>query len=108
MSDAPEFSLTHSPPDPQPVKVFELDDCTWWAGYSLEQCIADARRQHGDDCYEDAEECGRECTAEEMRALTTVDDRECSACEKRTFAAELARRVAAGEQFPQFFACTEY
>jgi hypothetical protein len=29
------FALEPSPPDPQPVRVYKLDDCTWWAGYSL-------------------------------------------------------------------------
>lgn len=48
-----------------------------------------------------------ECTAEEMETLTFLDDVDCPDSEKRTFAAELARRIAAGEQFPQLFAATE-
>jgi hypothetical protein len=102
------FALEPSPPDPQPVRVYRLDDYEWWAGYSLESCIAAAREQAGADCYEDAERDGYQLTFQQMATLTFLDDVDCPACEKRTFAAELQRRIDAGEQFPQLFACTEY
>jgi hypothetical protein len=101
------FALEPSPPDPQVVRVYRLDDCTWWAGYSLQQCIDDARRECGNDCYEDSEREGYKLSAEQMQRLSFLDDVDCPACEKRTFAAELQRRIDAGEQFPQFFASTE-
>lgn len=103
MSDAP-FELTPSPPDPQPVKVFKLDDYEWWAGYSLQGCIDAAREQAGADCYEDAETEGRELTEHEMRTLLfTHEDGK-----QEYFFARLFDMVAAGEQFPQVFASTEY
>lgn len=108
MTRETEFALTPSPADPQPVRVYMLDDCTWWAGYSLKECIEDARRECGNNCYEHAEQEGYELSAEQMQRLSFLDDVDCGACEKRTFAAELQRRTDAGERFPQMFASTEY
>jgi hypothetical protein len=36
------------------IKVFQLDDIEWWAGESLAACLAEARRQCGDECYTEA------------------------------------------------------
>lgn len=93
-------------PGPQPVRVYRLDDCTWWAGYSLTQCIEEAFKEEW-FCNDSRPLNARECTAEEMQRLTFVDYVDCDACEKRTFAAELQRRIDAGERFPQLFASTE-
>lgn len=106
-----DFQLTPSPADPQPVKLFALDDYEWWAGYSLEGCIAAARAQNGAECYEGAEEDGEELTDQQMATLYFVvdpDDDSCGCDGRRSFAQELARRIAAGERFPQFFAAPEY
>lgn len=85
------------------IKVFALDDTEWWVGESLEACLAEARRQYGDECYTDAERCQHEVSEAEMQRLIFVDDDGAG----RTFAEELARRVAAGETFPQLFAAED-
>lgn len=109
MSNEP-FALQPSPPDPQPVRVYRLDDFTWWAGYSLQSCIEDAARNYDYDA-EWSSESARQVTDDEMQRLTFVDENEDGSMDcatTRTFAAELQRRIEAGEQFPQFFASTEY
>jgi hypothetical protein len=86
------------------IKVFQLDDIEWWAGESLEACLAEARRQCGPDCYLESSD-QHEVSAEAMERLQFIDD---DGTTRRSFAAELARRVAAGEQFPQPFAAEEW
>ncbi len=100
------FELTPSPADPQPVRVYMLDDCTWWAGYSLQQCIEQAISEEWRDQH--SIHNPRELSAEDMEQLKFLDDPDCDEAEERSFAAELQRRIDAGEQFPQFFASTEY
>ena len=97
------FTLTPSPADPQPVKVFRLDDYEWWAGYSLQQCIDAAHAEDGEDVMEYETE-SRELTPHEMDTLCLFYEDG----SRRCFKFELDRRIAAGEQFPQLFASTEY
>jgi hypothetical protein len=85
------------------IKVFQLDDIEWWAGESLEACVAEGRRQCGDDCYPDDGVQG-EVSSEAMQRLRFVDEDGTF----RTFAEELEKRVAADETFPQMFACEDY
>lgn len=85
------------------IKVFALDDIEWWAGESLEACLAAARDQCGDECYRE-ESDQHEVSADSMKRLTFIDEDG----SKRTFADELQRRVDAGEQFPQAFAATDW
>jgi hypothetical protein len=103
-----DFALQPSPPDPQPVRVWKLDDYDWWAGYSLESVIAAARAECGQECYEDAETDAMEMDDADMQRYTFNDPDSEPGKQKLTFAAELQRRIDAGEQFPQFFASTEY
>ena len=88
------------------MKVYQLDDCDWWVGPSLAACIAEARAQCGAGSYCDAEEEGREVTAEQMQRLTYIDEEE-DKPQTRTFAAQLARDIADGGQFPRFSASPE-
>lgn len=90
------------------ISVFKLDDCDWWAGESLEACIAAARQECGADTYEDAETEGRELSAEAMQRLVYVDESDPGPPVERTFAEQLAREVAEGGAFPRLFASTEY
>lgn len=85
------------------VKVFKLDDIEWWAGESLEACVAEGRRQCGGDCYPDDGD-QHEVSPEAMQRLKFVDEDGTF----RTFAEELARRIAAGATFPQSFAAEDY
>lgn len=85
------------------VRVYRMDDMEWWAGASLADCVAEGRRQCGDECYPDDDE-QHELSDAEMQRLTFVDEDG----SKRTFAEELARRIAAGETFPQQFAAEDW
>lgn len=85
------------------IKVFQMDDIEWWAGESLEACIAEGRRTCGEDCYTECSEQG-EVSEEGMQRLKFTDDDGTV----RTFAEELKRRVDAGEKFPQPFAATDW
>ena len=86
------------------IRVYSMDDMEWWAGESLDDCVAEGRRQCGDECYPDDPDEQRELSDEEMQRLTFMDEDG----SKRTFAEELVRRVAAGEAFPQQFAAEEW
>ena len=35
------------------IRVYRMDDMEWWAGESLAACVAEGRRQCGDECYPD-------------------------------------------------------
>lgn len=87
------------------IKVFALDDCDWWAGESLEACIAAARQQCGAEAYEDAETEGCLVGADAMQQLKFTPDEGGS---WRTFAEQLAIEVADGGEFPRLFASTEW
>lgn len=97
------FKLEPSPADPQPVQVYRLDDCTWWAGYSLEQCIDQAIAEEW--CDQHSILNPRQLSTFEMATRQFWHHEDAPTC---SFAAELQRRISAGEQFPQLFACTEY
>lgn len=94
-----------SPPAPasEPIRVFALDDVEWWAGRSLEECLAAARELCGQDCYSEPGDMG-EVSGEAMQKMMFHDEDGTV----RPFAQELQRRIAAGEQFPQHFASTEW
>lgn len=86
------------------IRIFRMDDNEWWAGESLEACVAEGRRQCGDECYPDDPSEQYELTDEQMRKLKFEDEDGTT----RTFAEELARRVADGEKFPQPFAAEDW
>lgn len=90
------------------MKVFEINDCDWWIGESLESCIQDYRDNVDDDpiCTEDA----RELTDEELDTLkfTVCDENERPTGEKITFREQLAIEISEGGEFPRMFASTEY
>jgi len=88
----------------RPICVFKLDDNEWWAGESLEACVVEGQRQCGDDCFRPDEFDQYELSDGAMHSLMFIDEDG----SKRTFAAELARRIAAGEQFPQQFAAEDW
>lgn len=87
-----------------PIRVYRLDDCDWWAGESLQACLKEARAQCGEDCYPDDPSIQHELSDQTMQVMKFTDEDG----EKRSFAEELSRRIAAGDEFPQLFASTEY
>ena len=86
------------------IRIYRMDDLEWWAGESLAACVAEGRRQCGDDCYPDDPSEQHEVSDEAMRSLVFIDDDG----SKRTFAEELTLRIAAGEEFPQPFAAEDW
>lgn len=86
------------------IRVYRMDDIEWWAGESLAACVAEGRRMCGDECYPDEPGEQYELDDAAMQRLKFVDEDGT----ERTFADELARRIAAGEEFPQPFAATDY
>jgi len=96
-------------PESQRIRVFRMDDNEWWAGESLEACVAEGRRQCGAECYPDDPDEQHELSDEEMQQLVFIDESDgAEPPVQRTFAEELARRVAAGEKFPQPFAAEDW
>lgn len=87
-----------------PIRVYRLDDYDWWAGESLAACLKEARAQCGDDCYPDDPSIQHELSDQTMQIMRFTDEDG----EKRSFADELNRRIAACEEFPQMFASTEF
>lgn len=90
------------------IKVYEMDDCTWYAAETAE----DASRAYTEDTSGDLipeEGYPRELTAEDMERLTFVTDLyNPEQSESMTFAEALTRQVAEGKEFPCFFATTEF
>lgn len=94
-----------TPPSPSSIKVFRLNDWEWWAADTLEAAIAHWKQRSG--LTDEELEEPRELTADEMAKLEYVEHED-DPPTRRSFAAELAQRVAAGLEFPQPFATTEY
>ena len=85
------------------MKVFAMNDCDWMAADTLDEAKALYLKEYGEEVDEDA----RPLTDAEMDSLVFVETD--SLPERRcTFREELERRVASGQEFPQFFASTEY
>lgn len=69
----------------------------------LTACVAEGRRQCGAECFPYSDE-QHELSDEAMQRLKFIDEDG----SERTFAEELARRIAAGEKFPQQFAAEDW
>ncbi len=95
-----------------PVRIWKMNDCDWVAARTLTSAI---------DCYlvttgasraEVLEDEPRPLSEGEMARLTFTTEVEepdsPGSLKRHSFAAELKRRVAAGVEFPQFFASTEH
>ncbi len=90
------------------MKVFEVNDCDWWIGESLEACVKDYR-ENVEDSPEYTEDA-REVTEDELDSLkfSVSDDGETLSGQKRSFREQLAIEIAKGGKFPRMFASTEY
>lgn len=96
---------------PLPWRVFRLNDCDWWIARTLEEAVADCKREQGmeDRDFTDA----RELTEAELDNLRFVEERDIPRKDwvRRSFREELARRSASnepGDRKPGLFASTEY
>ena len=90
------------------MKVFQMNDCDWMAGETLEECKAEylSGFWHG-ATEEDAFDDPRELTDAEMDKKIFVDN-EAEPEVRRTFREQLAHIIAKGETFPTFFASSEF
>ena len=96
------------------MKVFQMNDCDWWAGENLDDCLKGMAEEMGteveklsDDGYIDEP---FELSEKTLNESTFVDNLE-APIEKqirRTFKEELNRLVATGAKFPCLFATTEF
>lgn len=90
------------------MKLFQMNDCDWWIGETISDCIKDCIAEYGCDLddFDDA----RELDDLELDSLIFTDDDEdgVRAGEKRTFREQLAIEVAKGGEFPRMFASTEF
>ncbi len=89
------------------IKVYAMDDCTWYAAESLESATAAYKADVGHDDDLDP----NELTDEQMDRLQFTDDEPGAPpteCGKRSFREQLVKEVANGTKFPCMFACTEY
>ena len=86
------------------MKIFAMNDCDWMAGEDIESVTAAYTSAFG----EDSDDPPVELTDAEMDKYRFADE-DAEGPEKwPTFRQELQRRVDAGQEFPQFFATTEY
>jgi len=103
------------------VKLFKMNDCDWYAAETADDAL---KAMTETLCYEATPESVAamrkdydvsepvELTDEDMKRLVFCDDLENGAPDfegsRRPFAEQLALMVAAGVEFPCFFASTEY
>lgn len=83
------------------VKIFQLNDCDWWAAESLQDAKDDYIATVGDDYEFDNPHELDEVTMDRLRFYEEDGS-------YRTFARELRRRIKSGQKFPCFFASTEW
>lgn len=92
------------------LKIWQVTDAEWFAAVSTEEALK-AYAEYAEGCYgKDSDEWKTlleefgEPVASDMDRLRFTDDNG----ESRTFREELTRRIADGDEFPQFFATSEY
>jgi hypothetical protein len=93
------------------VKVFRLNDCDWYAGASIGECVADYVKTVGIAIEEAVDKDARELTDADMERLKFhdfEDEGESGKVVVRTFKEQLALLIERGVEFPTFFASTEY
>jgi len=97
------------------MKVFQIDDCTWYAAETMDDAIHAYTNDTGilyDEVLRQDEEydCLRELSEEAMNRLKFTDAEHEFSEDGRdfTFAEALQLMIARGDQFPSMFASTEY
>jgi len=86
------------------IKIFRLDDYTWYAGRNAEECYKQYSKDVGIP-VEELTDCPEILTQEQMDNLTFFKEggeKDCS------FAEHLEELIGEGVEFPCFFASTEY
>lgn len=94
------------------LQVFEINDCEWWAGEGSPQEILDAYIKVTGCSHEestgDVEDLPRPLTDEEMDSIKFRLEDEHDVRTTCTFREYLAQLVEEGQEFPCFFATTEF
>jgi hypothetical protein len=93
------------------IKIFQMDMCDWWAGRSLEECIAAWPEHYREEfSLEVADPEPHELTDAEIDRLVFVEDDGARLREgaEKPFRQKLQEMIAEGATFPTFFASTEY
>ncbi len=100
------------------IKVYAMNDCDWYAAASLEdakKCMAENFnfKTTPKGIAEMCEECGvtdpEELDDEDMSSrMFSVEQDDSNGHETTSFRGRLDQMIAAGDEFPCFFASTEY
>lgn len=95
------------------VKVFQINDCDWWAGYDAESVLAAYMQETGCDREEALGIIDgiypQELTEDDLLTnMITNDSDDGEEKEKEPFREALDKMIASGLPFPCFFASTEY
>lgn len=85
------------------MNIYQLNDCDWWIGPSLDACKKDYATHFGDAGSIDDD--AHELNEEELDALIFVD-RETGI--RRTFREQRVVELRDGGAFPRLFATTEF
>ena len=89
------------------ISLYRLDEVTWYAGESADECYRQYSKDTGmslEELKEDNEEYPETMGPVAMMELTFFD----SDGSSRSFAMQLAKMIGEGVQFPCIFATTEY
>ena len=92
------------------MKVFAMNDYEWMAGKSLESVTELYLKEYNPDnlSADEVLDNPHELTEAQMHHLRFHDEEAESPDDYLTFQQELNRRINQGDQFPCFFASTEY
>lgn len=89
------------------MNVYAMNECDWYVGESLQSCIATYIEYIGDpDCVEEPYELDEKQLL--SHTFFTGEEDEEGERISRSFKSQLAIEIAAGGEFPRFFASTEY
>jgi len=86
------------------MKIFAMNDCDWMAAEDAES----AKSAYISDDGEDSDQPPIELTDEEMDKFRFADEDVRDPEKWPTFRQDLQRRIASGQEFPQFFASTDF
>jgi len=91
------------------IKVFRMNDCDWYAGRNLEEVKTFMLAQTGmpgDEAFDDPQELPDQ--AMNKLCFRHTDEDDLPEGQTISFAERLAEMIAEGQEFPAFFASTEW